>query len=161
MDLADLQRAAACIGRIMQAGRLDELAADLAAEQCVAPTLDVEMRHTTGNQNISVRELARALEKLLGVPAADAMEAAVAVVLDSKRARALEIIRRHDPERHGDEYGILDTYNKYGLDAMLDLGPVRQDEATQTCVPIDEGEPAPPPPIQIRFAPDTMEGASP
>jgi hypothetical protein len=156
MDLGELRRAAAAIVRIEQAGRLDDLKAEMSAAQCWPMDRTAEMQHATAGQQLYIDGLARLLGRVLGVPSDQAQEAAIDVVLETHRRRALDIIARHDPQRDPDEYGILDTFNRYGLDAMLDLGPPRRDQDEY----VPAAAPASPPPVQIRLVPGTMEGTS-
>ena len=46
-----------------------------------------------------MNDLAALVVKLLGVPQADANEAALAAVVTTRRQRALEIIKQHDPRK--------------------------------------------------------------
>ena len=129
----------------------------MTAERAATPAgAEADLQGTVIGTQLVVNDLAALVVKLLGVPQADANEAALAAVVTTRRQRALEIIKQHDPQKEPDEWDLLGQYEPYGLDAMFDLGPVRSPEPD---IPADPPQRPATPSVRLVFDDEKRETA--
>ena len=93
---ADLLRVMADIGRIDEAGLLNELKGDIGYALLDRPTCDLD--YCPIGQRINAERLADVAHRLLGVPLWKCLEAAIALVTLPRQQVALDIIAKYIAE---------------------------------------------------------------
>lgn len=132
----ELCRAIAALGVIEDRGRADEFQFILNQATESSPSAEPWGNATSG-EVIRGGLLARRLSNLLGVPVEQCEAAAVEVLAPGRQRAIFNAIVGYAKELKGEdraEPSLLELYQRYGLDALLDFGP-----------PLRPGENSPPP----------------
>jgi hypothetical protein len=101
MDPGELLAAVRALMEIDHAGQLDAMKDELTAARAWPISLDAELRQCSPGVAVYVPMLAGMAQKILGAPYRACLEAATAAFLETRRQKALEIIRAYQQDLRG------------------------------------------------------------